>query len=77
MIKIFRVLYPRMRKSFYVEAPSALSISRLSRSIPATAISRVNSTSPRYNLLLKLNKVIQLSEFKKIIENYETNKNNG
>ena len=75
MIKIFRVLYPRTRKIFYVEAPSALSICRLSRSIPATAISRINSTSPRYNLLLKLNKVIQLSEFKKIIESYETNEN--
>ena len=77
MIKIFRILHPRMRKVFYVEASSALSICRLSRSIPATAISRINSTSPRYNLLLKLNKVIQLSEFKKIIDDYETNENNG
>lgn len=75
MIKIFRVLHPRMRKIFYVEAPSALSICRLSRSIPATAISRVNSSSPRYNLLLRLNKVIQLSDFKKILDDYEINEN--
>ena len=77
MIKIFRVLHPRLRKIFYVEAPSALSICRLSRSIPATAISRVNSTSPRYELLLSLKKVIQLNEFKTILDDYETNNDNG
>ncbi len=64
-----------MRKILYVEAPSALTIRKVSRNIPATAITRVNSTSPRYSLLLSFNKVIQLAEFKKIIDNFENDKN--
>lgn len=77
MIKIFKVWIPFMKRIIYVEAPSALTIRKVSRKIPATAITRVNSTSPRYSLLLSFNKVIQLDEFKKIIDDYETNTNIG